>query len=83
MESPYVRGIIHNFYDRIRDDLSSMSQSLYAEITERMNSPEVDILILMGVLIVVSTYSMVSLINLMFAIKMKRENILFLFLDIP
>jgi hypothetical protein len=39
-------------------------------------------LVLLAVLLVVSVFSMGNFILLMFSIKMQRENILFLFLDI-
>jgi len=48
-----------------------------------MNTPENELLWLLAVLIVISSISMIIFINLMFSIKMQRENILFLFLDIP
>jgi hypothetical protein len=48
-----------------------------------MSSAEIELLVLLIILIVVSTVSMVTFIMTMFKIKMQRENILFLFLDIP
>lgn len=47
-----------------------------------MNSPEVELLCLLAVLILVTSVSMFNFIVLMLNIKMERENILFLFLDI-
>jgi hypothetical protein len=48
-----------------------------------MDTLEIELLILLIVITVVTVFSMANFIYLMFALKMQRENILFLFLDIP
>ena len=48
-----------------------------------MNQFDVNLLITLGILILVTTLAMTKFITLMLSVKMDRENILFLFLDIP
>lgn len=47
-----------------------------------MNSPEIELIVLLSILVLVSTLSMLNFIVMMLDIKMQKENILFLFLDI-
>ena len=60
-----------------------ISSELHEIIKIHMASTEIELLVLLIILLVVSTFSMISFITKMFSIKMQRENILFLFLDIP
>lgn len=48
-----------------------------------MATPEVELIVLIVILLLMQTLAMSNFILTMFSIKMKRENILFLFLDIP
>ncbi|CAD8148889.1 unnamed protein product [Paramecium pentaurelia] len=79
----YYQGVVHNYFDVLYQQICDISSSTYDNIKDIMDNPQVDLLILLSASIFVSVMAMIKFIFLMFAIKTQRENILFLFLDIP
>lgn len=79
----YFNTIIFNYYNTIGSHLEMQSQEMTSDIYDKLGSTQTELIVALIVLIVLSMFSMVLSILLMVYIKDSRENILFLFLDIP
>ncbi|EAR82220.2 PAS domain S-box protein (macronuclear) [Tetrahymena thermophila SB210] len=78
-----VNTIIYNYYNFIQAYMMNQTQHISQIIRNKLDSIDYSLIISIVILTVLSTASTTSLIFLMVYIKDERENILFLFLDIP
>ncbi|CAD8156622.1 unnamed protein product [Paramecium pentaurelia] len=82
-KSNMIQNIVYNHFNVVHQQVIDIAYELYSNVETQMNQYDVNLLITLGILILVTSLAMTKFITLMLSIKMDRENILFLFLDIP
>ncbi|KAL4460691.1 hypothetical protein ABPG72_017167 [Tetrahymena utriculariae] len=79
----YFNSIIFNYYHTIGEFLEYQNQQIYNTVDNRFNSPQYELMAAFFVLGTIGILNMILYIYFMISLKDQRENILFLFLDIP
>ncbi|CAD8148074.1 unnamed protein product [Paramecium pentaurelia] len=82
-QSNSIQIILFNYFNQIHDPLIKISQILYQDVISQVQYPDLNLLISLLVLFIGTTIGMIKFITLMLEIKIDRENVIFLFLEIP
>ncbi|KAL4452980.1 hypothetical protein ABPG73_000906 [Tetrahymena malaccensis] len=83
LNNGYFNSIIYNYYQTIGEFIEYQNQLIYNTVNGRLNSPQYELIAAFFVLGSIGILNMILFIYFMICLKDQRENILFLFLDIP
>ncbi|EAR82219.2 PAS domain S-box protein (macronuclear) [Tetrahymena thermophila SB210] len=83
LDNGYFNSIIYNYYHTIGEFIEQQNQQIYDAVNNRLNSPQYELIAAFFVLGTIGILNMILFIYFMISLKDQRENILFLFLDIP
>lgn len=78
-----IQNVIYNVFNVIQEKIEAISLEIFLDVSEQMDQNDFNLLLSLGILVLISVMAMSKFIVLMLNIKVDRENILFLFLDIP